>query len=246
MEQSMESIWNSSWNPLFYYSPWNPWTGPWNSYGLFHMDSIVIPYHSIPFHSQSPHFSHFSRVWKLVHMESMESIWNRPGTVKYWEMPQWPRWVPRHHPISRSLTMNPWRAAATSPTTSTTTTMTMVTTTTTTTGPPDQTRGNNDEPQPPHHPCQREGNTRRNTGRRGHPRRLDLWCVCLHLPCHPPTKHLGPDDCLLTPSTAKDKAPATSSTTMMALSPPFLLLSLLFHPPLPSSPHLFTYMYYLS
>jgi len=102
-----------------------------------------------------------------------------------------------------------------------------------------------DEPQPPHHPHQWEGNTRCNTGRRGHPHRLDLWCVRLHLPRHPPTKCLAPNDRLLMPSTAKNKAPATSSTTMMALSPPFLLLSLPFHPPLPS-PHLFTYMYYLS
>ena len=137
-------------------------------------------------------------------------------------------------------------ATTTTTTVTTTTTTTTATTTTTMTGPPDRTRGDDDEPQPPYHPRQREGNTRRNTRWRGHPRRLDLWCVRLHLPRHPPTKRLGPDDRLLTPSAAKDKAPATSSTMMMALSPPFLLLSLPFHPPLPSSPHLFTYMYYLS
>ena len=149
--------------------------------------------------------------------------------------------------------MNPRRAAAMSPTTSTTTTTTTATTTTTTatmttttTGSPDRTCGDDDEPQPPHHPHQREGNTRRNTGRWGHPSCLDLWCVRLHLPRHPPTKCLGPNDRLLMPSAAKDKAPATSLTTIMALPPPFLLLSLPFNPPLPSSPHLFTYMYYLS
>ena len=69
---------------------WIPWNSPYGFYGTVHMDSmhqsIWIPY---GFHSQSPYFSHFSRVWKLVHMDSMESIWNHPGTVKYWKGSNW-------------------------------------------------------------------------------------------------------------------------------------------------------------
>ena len=48
MEQSMEqSVWNSPWNPS----------------GTVHMEqSMELHGHSIPFHSQSPYFSHFSKV----------------------------------------------------------------------------------------------------------------------------------------------------------------------------------------
>ena len=44
----------------------------------WYMESTwTVPY---GFHSQNPHFSIF---YTLFHMESMESIWKIPGTVKY-------------------------------------------------------------------------------------------------------------------------------------------------------------------